>query len=137
MSELGDCALLDLPVIKDPRGCLSFIESSRQIPFDIRRVYYIYDISSGACRGGHAHRALHQLMVAMSGSFEVSLDDGHSKKMFMLNRPDVGLYIPPMIWRELNSFSGGSVCMVLASDFYFESDYYRNYEEFLREVRLR
>jgi hypothetical protein len=128
---IDKCKIIDLPKIQDPRGNLTFIESGNHIPFEIQRVYYLYDVPGGAERGGHAHKDLHQLIVAMSGSFDIYLDDGHEKKHFHLNRSYYGLYICPMIWRELDNFSSGSVCTVLASNFYDESDYYRNYEDFL------
>ncbi|GAB4564161.1 MAG: FdtA/QdtA family cupin domain-containing protein [Geothermobacteraceae bacterium] len=128
--SLADCRIVDLPKITDPRGNLTFIEGGRHVPFDIRRVYYLYDVPGGGERGGHAHKELHQLIVAMSGSFDVVLDDGFSKQRFHLNRSYYGLYVCPMIWRELDNFSSGSVCMVLASNFYDEADYYRNYQEF-------
>ena len=124
---LSDCNLISLPKIQDPRGNLTFIEGRSHIDFDIQRVYYLYDVPGGSARGGHAHKALHQLIIAMSGSFDVLLDDGHEKETFHLNRSYVGLYVCPMIWRELDNFSSGSVCMVLASNRYDESDYYRDY----------
>jgi len=126
--------MVDLPKITDPRGNLTFIEGGRHVPFDIRRVYYLYDVPGGAERGGHAHKALHQLIVAMSGSFDVVLDDGYDKKRIHLNRSYNGLYVCPMIWRELDNFSSGSVCMVLASNHYDESDYYREYQDFLNAL---
>jgi hypothetical protein len=128
---LSDCKIVDLPKISDPRGNLTFIEGGRHIPFDIQRVYYTYDVPGGAERGGHAHKGLRQLIVAMSGSFDVLLDDGREKRRFHLNRSYHGLYVCPMIWRELDNFSSGSVCMVLASNRYDEADYYRDYREFL------
>ena len=128
--SIEDCKLIELPKISDPRGNLTFIEGGRHILFDIRRVYYTYDVPGGADRGGHAHKALHQLIIAMSGSFDVTLDDGRSKKKFHLNRSYQGLYVCPMIWRDLDNFSSGSVCMVLASNIYEASDYYRDYDEF-------
>jgi hypothetical protein len=124
------CRIIELPKISEARGNLTFIEGGRHIPFDIRRVYYLYDVPGGAERGGHAHKELHQLIVAMSGSFDVLLDDGRRKKRFHLNRSYFGLYVCPMIWRELDNFSSGSVSMVLASNFYDEADYYRNYVDF-------
>lgn len=130
--DIDLCKIVDLPKISDPRGNLTFIEGGVHIPFDIKRVYYLYDVPGGAERGGHAHKGLHQLIVAMSGSFDVVLDDGGKKKRVHLNRSYNGLYICPMIWRELDNFSSGSVCMVLASNKYDESDYYRNYEEYLQ-----
>ena len=128
---IADCKSIDLPKIADPRGNLTFVEGSQHIPFDIRRVYYLYDVPGGAERGGHAHKGLHQLIIAMSGSFDVVLDDGVEKKRVHLNRSYNGLYVCPMIWRELDNFSSGSVCMVLASNLYDESDYYRDYGDYL------
>lgn len=130
--NLEICEIFHLPRIEDPRGNLTFIESSTHIPFDIERVYYLYDVPGGSERGGHAHKNLHQLIVAMSGSFDVILDDGKEKKRVHLNRSYYGLYVCPMIWRELDNFSSGSVCMVLASNKYDETDYYRDYAEFMR-----
>lgn len=128
--SLERCRIIELPKISDSRGNLTFVEAGRHIPFDIRRVYYLYDVPGGAERGGHAHKALHQLIVAMSGSFDVVLDDGRNRRRFHLNRSYYGLYICPMIWRELDNFSSGSVSMVLASNFYDEDDYYREYAAF-------
>lgn len=133
--SIEDCKILDLPKISDPRGNLTFIEGGVHIPFDIQRVYYIYDVPGGSERGGHAHKALHQFVVAMSGSFDVVLDDGEAKTRIHLNRSYVGLYISPMIWRELDNFSSGSVCMVTASSRYDEADYYRDYHQFLKARR--
>ena len=132
---IADCQRIDLPKITDPRGNLTFIEGGRHVPFDIKRVYYLYDVPGGAARGGHAHKALHQLIIAMSGSFDVVLDDGQQKQRIHLNRSYHGLYICPMIWRELDNFSSGSVCMVLASNLYDEGDYYRNYADFIAAVK--
>jgi WxcM-like protein len=134
--SLTECRIIDLPKINDPRGNLTFIEGGRHVPFEIKRVYYLYDVPGGAERGGHAHRALHQLIIAMSGSFDVILRDGTQQQRFHLNRSYSGLLICPMIWREIDNFSSGSVCMVLASNFYNESDYYRNYDEFLKAKNL-
>ena len=134
---IDDCKIIDLPMIKNPKGNLTFIEAGRQVPFDIRRVYYLYDIPGGEERGGHAHRALHQLIIAMSGSFDIRLDDGRAKKTVHMNRSYYGLYICPMIWREIDNFSSGAVCMALASEFYDEADYYRDYDQFIRDVRKR
>jgi dTDP-4-dehydrorhamnose 3,5-epimerase-like enzyme len=133
--SLADCRIVELTKISDPRGNLTFIEGTRHIPFEIKRVYYLYDVPGGATRAGHGHRALQQLMIAMSGSFDVVLDDGREKRRFHLNRSYYGLYIAPMIWRELENFSSGSVCMVLASDYYDEADYFYDYGEFLQAVR--
>lgn len=132
--SIEKCNIIELPKILDPRGNLTFIEGGRHIPFDISRVYYLYDVPGGAERGGHAHKELHQLIVAMSGSFDVIIYDGSERKRFHLNRSYQGLYLCPMIWREMDNFSSGSVCMVLASDFYIESDYYRDQKEFLRAL---
>jgi len=131
INSIGECRVILLPKIADPRGNLTFIEGDRHIPFAIRRVYYLYDVPGGAERGGHAHKALHQLIIAMSGSFDVVLDDGAERKRFHLNRSYAGLYVCPMIWRGLDNFSSGSVCMVLASNRYDEDDYYRDYAEYV------
>lgn len=128
--SIDDCRLIELPKIGDPRGNLTFIEGGVHVPFAIERVYYLYDVPGGAERGGHAHRALHQLIVAMSGSFDVLLDDGRNRRQVHLNRSYFGLFVCPMIWRELTNFSSGSVCMVLASNRYDEADYYRDYAQF-------
>lgn len=128
---LSDCKMIQLPMVHDRRGNLSFIEGGRHVPFAIERVYYLYDVPGGAERGGHAHKGLQQLIIAMSGSFDVVLDDGLEKMRFHLNRSYQGLYVCPMIWRELDNFSSGSVCMVLASNHYDEADYYRDYTDFL------
>ncbi len=131
---IDQCRIIDLPKIADARGNLTFVEADRHVPFEFRRVYYLYDVPGGAERGGHAHKALNQLIVAMSGSFDIHLDDGTSKKSFHMNRSYFGLYVCPMIWREMDNFSSGAVCLVLASNYYDESDYYRNYEDFLVAV---
>lgn len=128
--SIEKCKILELPRIQDHRGNLTFIESTRHVPFEIKRTYYLYDVPGGASRAAHGHRRLHQLMVAMSGSFDVTLDDGSNVKKFHLNRSYFGLYIPPMMWRDLDNFSSGAVCMVLASDFYDEKEYIRDYGEF-------
>ena len=132
--SVHDCTILELPRINDPRGNLTFVEANRHIPFGINRVYYLYDVPGGAERGGHAHKALHQLIIAMSGSFDIHLDDGQSKKTVHMNRSYYGLYVCPMIWREIDNFSSGAVCMVLASDYYDELDYYRQYAEFINDA---
>ena len=133
--SLKRCLLIELPRIADPRGNLTFVEGGRHIPFEIRRVYYLYDVPGGAERGGHGHKTLQQVMIAMSGSFDVVLDDGRERRRFHLNRSYYGLYIPPMIWRELDNFSSGSVCLVLASEVYDEADYFRDYGQYLVAVR--
>lgn len=132
---LADCKVIQLPKIADPRGNLTFIEGEAHIPFKIRRVYYLYDVPGGAERGGHAHKELSQLIVAMSGSFDVVLDDGRQKQRYHLNRSYYGLYVCPMIWRELDNFSSGSVCMVLASNLYEASDYFRDYSQFVATLQ--
>lgn len=131
---LADCRLVDLPKVHDARGNLTFVEGTRHVPFAIERVYYLYDVPGGAERGGHAHRELRQLIIAMSGSFDVILDDGAERKRVHLNRSYYGLYVPRLIWRELDNFSSGSVCLVLASNRYDEADYFRSYDDFLRAV---
>jgi WxcM-like protein len=130
-TTVNDCKVILLPKIADPRGNLTFIEGERHVPFAIQRVYYLYDVPGGAERGGHAHKGLHQLIVAMSGSFDVVLDDGAERKRFHLNRSYSGLYVTPMIWRAIDNFSSGSVCMVLASARFDEDDYFREYGEFV------
>lgn len=132
--SLDLCHIVDLPKISDPRGNLTFIEGQRHVPFEIKRVYYLYDVPGGSDRGAHAHKTLSQLFIAMSGSFDVVLDDGSRKKRVHLNRSYQGLFVGPNIWRELDNFSSGSVCMVLASDVYDESDYYRDYGQFLSAI---
>jgi hypothetical protein len=130
--SLEDCKIVELPKINNPHGNLTFVENDAQIPFDMKRVYYVYDVPGGSERGGHAHKNLHQFIVAMSGSFDITLDDGKEKKKFHLSRSYYGLYICPMIWREIDNFSSGSVLMCIASEKYDEADYYRHYEDFMR-----
>jgi dTDP-4-dehydrorhamnose 3,5-epimerase-like enzyme len=133
--SLKQCKILDLPKVTDKRGNLTFIEGNRHVPFDIKRVYYLYDVPGGESRGGHAHKKLQQFMIALSGTFDVILDDGYERKTISLNRAYNGLLIVPGIWREVNNFSSGSVCLVLVSELYDESDYIRNYDDFLQYVR--
>lgn len=133
--DINECKIIELPKIHDPRGNLSFIEGTRHIPFDIKRVYYLYDVPGGETRGGHAHKALKQFIISMSGSFDVTLDDGNNKRVFTLNRSYYGLYLTSMIWREIVNFSSGAVCMVLASEYYDETDYFRDYDDFKSAVR--
>jgi len=137
MNKLEHCRLVDLPKISDPRGNLTFIEGNQHIPFEIKRVYYTYDVPGGSDRGAHAHKRLHQLIIAMSGSFDVVLDDGFEKKRFHLNRSYFGLYVCPMMWRELDNFSSGSVCLVLASELFDPDDYYRDYDLFLKAAKAK
>ena len=132
--SLSECKIIELPKIVDPRGNLTFVEENNHVPFDIKRVYYLYDVPGGEARGGHAHKGFHEFMIAAMGSFDIVLRDGFDIKRFHMNRSYYGLYVPPMIWRELENFSSGSVCLVLASDFYKEDDYVRDYQAFLRFV---
>lgn len=133
---IENCKIVYFPKITDFRGNLSFIEENKQIPFVIKRVYYLYDVPSGASRGGHAHKELEQIVIALSGSFDVILDDGFSRKTFFLNRPHYGLYIPPGIWRELENFSSNSVALSLVSQKYSEEDYIRDYETFKKMISI-
>ena len=131
---IDECKIIQIPKVFDKRGNLSFIEENKHIPFEIKRIYYLYDVPGDSVRAGHAHKNLHQFMIAISGSFEITLDDGVNKKTLNLKKPYEGIYIPPMIWRDLDNFSSGSVCLVLASDYFDESDYYRNYNEFIANI---
>lgn len=133
--NLEKCHLVELARYSDLRGNLTFIEAEIHVPFKFERVYYLYDIPQEAERGAHGHRALHQLIIAISGRFDVELDDGTTKKRFSLSQPDQALYVCPMIWRNLENFSTGAVCMVIASAKYDEADYFRVYDEFLEAVR--
>lgn len=128
--SVNDCRIIEFPKICDHRGNLTVIESERHVPFKVERVFYLYDVPSGTRRGGHAHRELYLVLVALAGSFEIVLDDGGERRTVRLDRPQQGLLIPPMIWHEMDNFSGGSVCMSIASAFYDESDYLRDYQEF-------
>lgn len=133
--SIKDCDLIELPRINDPRGNLTFVEENKHVPYDIKRVFFLYDVPGGESRAGHALRTCHQLLIAASGSFDVTLDDGTEKRKFHLNRSYFGLEIAPNIWRDIDNFSSGSVCMVLASEFYSESDYFRDYSEFLESIK--
>ena len=133
-----DCSIIKLfKHHSDRKGNLSVVENGITLPFDVKRVYYIYDVPGGESRGAHAHKALSQLIVAASGSFCVTLDDGQAKQTFFLNRPYQGLYVKPGIWRDLTDFSSGAVCMVLASEKYCEEDYIRDYDEYLETRGIR
>jgi hypothetical protein len=128
---IGDCRTVEFPKVTDPRGNLTFVEGGREVPFDIQRVYWIYGVPGGERRGGHAYGRLHEMIIALSGSFEVRLDDGSRRKTYTLSRGYRGLYVPNMIWRELESFSTNAVCLILASEPYDEGDYIRDHEEFI------
>jgi len=132
--NLSECRIIDLPKILDNRGNLTFIEANKHVPFEIKRVYYLYDVPGGATRGGHAHKHLQQFIIAAMGSFDVILDDGYERKRFHLNRSYYGLYIPTMIWRELDNFSSGSVCLALVSEYYNADDYIRDYDAFRASI---
>ena len=127
---LTGCRIVELPRVTDPRGNLTFIEANDHVPFEIERVFYLYDVPGGESRGGHAHKELEQFVIAASGSFDVVVDDGRHQERFSLNRSYYGLYVPRMVWKELDNFSSGSVCVVLASHRYDEEDYYRDYGDF-------
>lgn len=128
-----DCSIVELDKHhSDRKGNLTVVENGETLPFDVKRVYYLYDVPGGESRGSHAHKILEQLIVAASGSFTVTLDDGKSKRAFFLNRPYQGLYVKPGLWRDLEDFSSGAVCMVLASEIYNADDYIRDYNEFLK-----
>lgn len=135
MSTIHDTRIIQLPKIPDDRGNLTFIEAGRPVPFVIQRTYWIYDVPGGEIRGGHAYRELQEFIVALSGSFDVALDDGKERKIVSLNRSYFGLYIPDMIWRHLENFSTNSVCLILASLPYSADDYIRDYESYLDAVR--
>ena len=132
---IDQARIVNLRKISDPKGNLTPIEGARDIPFEIRRVYYTYDIPGGESRGGHAHRDLQEFIIAVSGSFDVALDDGRSQASFFLNRSYYGLYVPKMVWRELTNFSSGSVCLVLASSHFDEDDYIRDHSDFTEAAR--
>ena len=132
---IKDCRIIELPKIQDPRGNLTFIEGCKHIPFEMHRIFYLYDVPGGSERAGHALKTCQQFLVAMSGSFDVVLYDGKENQRFHLNRSYYGLYIPPLIWREIDNFSSGSVCLALASESYDEAGYYREYRDFLMAVK--
>jgi hypothetical protein len=130
-----DCRLIDLPKITDPRGNLTFAEGMRHLPFEFKRVFYLYDVPGGADRAGHALKTCQQFLIAIAGSFDVVVDDGKKRERIHLCRSYYGLYLPPMVWRELDNFSSGAVCLALASEPYAEDAYYRTYDEFVRAAR--
>ena len=129
--SIENCKLIQLPIFEDKRGSLSFVETGQHLDFDIKRNYFIYNVPGGQDRGMHAHKKLHQLLLCLSGSFEVILDDGKQSKVFCMNKPNIALYICPMIWRELKNFSSGAVCSVLASDIFDSNDYIYDYRQFV------
>lgn len=130
-----DCSVIDVSKIHNEAGNITVVENGENIPFDVKRIYYLYDVPSGEARGGHAHYELEQFIIAASGSFDVIINDGKNKKRVTLNRPNLALHIVPGLWRELDNFSSGSICMVLASHTYDESDYIREYDLFLKEKK--
>lgn len=132
---IAECKLIELPKISDPRGNLTFVEGGRHVPFEIKRVFYLYDVPGGETRAGHALKTCYQLVTAVMGSFDLILDDGSTRSKFTLNRAYQAVLIPPAIWRELENFSSGAVCMVLASEAYGESAYYRSYDVYLQSLR--
>lgn len=134
MNSIKNVNLIEIPRVHDERGVLAVIEKE-VIPFEIKRVYYLYDVPSDSFRGGHAHKEQESIIIALSGSFEVIVDDGTSKKRIMLNKPNQGLYVPTQIWREIDNFSSGAVCLVLASTTFDENEYIRDYSEFVSSVR--
>lgn len=130
VNDIHNCNVVELTKIQNPAGNITIVQNGDRQPFDVKRIYYLYDVPGGSERGGHAHKALYQLIVAASGSFDVILDDGRNKKIIQLNRPNYGLLVIPGIWREIVNFSSGAICLVLASEKYSEEDYVRNYSEF-------
>ena len=128
--------IIELPRITDPRGNLTVAEADKNIPFDIKRVYWLYDVPGGECRGGHAHKQIKEILIAVSGSFHITLDNGKEKQTFLLNHPYQGLLIDTKTWRTLDDFSSGAVCVVLASDFYDENDYIYDYNDFLQYINV-
>lgn len=137
MNTIKNCRIIELPKIQDPRGNLSFIEEENHFPFEIKRVYWIYDVPGGQIRGGHAFKQQHEMIVAISGSLDVIVDDGANRKVFSLNRSYFGLYIPSGIWRQMENFSTNSLAMVLSSTEFFEEDYIRDYNEFLIQTKQK
>jgi hypothetical protein len=132
MPSVYDCSVILLPKVANRAGNITALQSNIELPFFIQRVFYLYDVPGGESRGAHAHKLCHQFLVALSGSFEVLLDDGKTKKIIQLNRPYFGLHVPPNIWASEINFSSGSICLVLASEKYSETDYVRDYDEFIR-----
>ncbi len=133
-SSISEIRLIKIPVIEDSRGNLGFIQNDI-LPFDFKRIYYLFDVPSSAFRGGHSHIEQHEILIALSGSFEVTINDGFDKQIFLLNKPNIGLHIPKGIWRELQNFSSGSVCLVLSSDVFKEEDYIRDFDNFIKSKK--
>lgn len=133
--SISKCRLINIPEFKDNRGSLSFVEGGKTIPFEIKRIYYLYEVPNKEDRGNHAHKEMEQLIIPISGSFKIDLNDGENKKEFLLNKPSEALYLCPMIWRKLYDFSKDATCLVLSSTMYDEGDYYRSYNEFLKDVK--
>jgi len=136
-STVFDCSMISLPINHQANGNLTAVSNGVQVPFDVKRVYYLYDVPGGFSRGGHGHLELQQLIVALSGSFDITVDDGKVKRTFHLSRPNMGLYMPSGLWRELDNFSSGSICFVLASIEYDEKDYFRDYDKFVAWKSLK
>ena len=136
-STVFDCSMISLPIKHQANGNLTAVSNGIQVPFDVKRVYYLYDVPGGFSRGGHGHLELQQLIVALSGSFDITVDDGKVKRTFHLSRPNMGLYMPSGLWRELDNFSSGSICFVLASIEYDEKDYFRDYDKFVAWKSLK
>lgn len=133
--SIEKCRIIELPKIQDVRGNLTVVENGKYLPYEIKRIYYLYDVPGGVSRGGHAHVATEQFLVAISGSFDITLDDGSNKRTFSLNRAYYGLYVPTMVWREIDNFSSGAVCLSIVSTLYSEDDYIRDYQDFIGRVR--
>lgn len=136
-STVFDCSMISLPINHQANGNLTAVSNGVQVPFDVKRVYYLYDVPGGFSRGGHGHLELQQLIVALSGSFDITVDDGKVKRTFHLSRPNMGLFMPSGLWRELDNFSSGSICFVLASIEYDEKDYFRDYDKFVAWKSLK
>ncbi len=136
LNNVFNCSVIDLGQISFPEGDLTIVENNSSFPFDVKRIFYIYDILAGEDRGAHSHKECHQFLIAASGSFEVSLDDGKYKRRVFLNRPNLGLHIPPGIWASEMNFSSGAICLVLASNKYSESDYIRDYDDFIAYSKM-
>lgn len=134
-ASIDDCKMIELPRISDPRGNLTVVEGMKEVPFDIKRIFYVYDVPTGEKRGAHAHRRLHQFLICLSGSLDVQLDDGHRQRSVRLHRPWVGLWVPPMIWAAQGEYDAGTVCLVLASESFDPKEYIRDYDEFLALAR--